>query len=146
MADADFVASPAGDDFQNFRDTEAVISGAIILVDYQPWLHELRQGMPVVEVRNWRDVTKEWLEERLAEMRRKIRKREVSLTKAYLPHWLYELSATSAVPAENLTYPSVTEGCSPKDIAALNYGPLRRHWKPMECDGKGKWGNETWDN
>ena len=42
---------------QNHREWEALLAGSIPLVDFDPLLSPLWAGLPVVEVRNWRDVT-----------------------------------------------------------------------------------------
>ena len=76
--------SPRGNSAQNFRDWETLLAGAIPLVDADPALDELYDGLPVVAVTNWSVVTPAYLNAVWREMRA----REYSWEKLYLPFWL----------------------------------------------------------
>ena len=84
MLSSRFVASPRGNGPQNHRDFEALLAGAIPLVDYDPRLAPLWEGLPVVQVRDWKEVTPAYLRRVWADMQT----REYDLAKAYFPHWL----------------------------------------------------------
>lgn len=79
-----FGFSPRGNSAQNFRDWETLLAGAIPLVDADPALDELYDGLPVVAVTNWSVVTPAYLNAVWREMRA----REYSWEKLYLPFWL----------------------------------------------------------
>ena len=108
-----FVVSPAGNGPQNFRDWEALVAGAIPLLDYEPRFARLWAGLPVVHVADWSAVTPAALERLWADMQApslpspatgprdrappsaritarapRAQSRDYSLSKAYWPHWL----------------------------------------------------------
>ena len=62
------------------------MAGAVPLVDWDPSLSPMWQGMPVVEVRNWSLVTPAYLEDAW----RRMRNGEIAyqVTTTCLPHWL----------------------------------------------------------
>ena len=66
-----FVASPRGNGPQNHRDWEALMMGAIPIVDYDPITEPLWTHLPVVRVSNWSIVTPTFLWSTLAEMRQR---------------------------------------------------------------------------
>ena len=47
------------------------MAGAIPIMDYQPWLEELRSELPVVTVTDWSQVTPKWLNAKYAEVQQK---------------------------------------------------------------------------
>ena len=79
-----FGFSPRGNSAQNYRDWETLLAGAIPLVDADPALDGLYDGLPVVAVTNWSVVTPAYLNAVWQEMRA----REYSWEKLYLPFWL----------------------------------------------------------
>lgn len=79
-----FGFSPRGNSAQNYRDWETLLAGAIPLVDADPALEGLYDGLPVVAVTNWSVVTPAYLNAVWREMRA----REYSWEKLYLPYWL----------------------------------------------------------
>jgi len=87
-----FVASFRGNGANNHRDWEALVSGAIPLVDHHPALVELFAELPVVMVKDWARVTPAALEaiwQRMQTMR-------FDLRKAYLPHWVWRFREARA--------------------------------------------------
>jgi len=80
-----FVFSPWGNGHNNHRDWEALVAGAIPLVDYDPNLEELWDGLPVVRVRNWSHVTADYLQ---AEWRALQAMSNLSWSKVYWPYWM----------------------------------------------------------
>lgn len=87
MLTSKFVLSPFGNGHNNHREWEALVAGAIVLVDADPLLEVLHEGLPVMHVRNWSLVTPAYLEAQWA----RFQQRKVSLTKAYMPYWLSQL-------------------------------------------------------
>ena len=85
-----FAASPRGGGAQNHRDWEALLAGAIPIVDHDARLDEMWAGLPVVAVTNWSDVTPQFLE---AEWRR-MAGQEWAAEKIYFPFWLGKLLET----------------------------------------------------
>lgn len=93
MLNATFVASPWGvidhakGGRNNHRDWEALLAGAIPLVDHDPLLVDLFAGLPVVHVRFWEQVTPL----RLHGIRKQMAARHFDLAKAFWPYWLDQL-------------------------------------------------------
>lgn len=54
LASHDFALSPPGSGIDCYRHYEALVCGAVPVVEYSPLAVELLQGMPAVFVRNWR--------------------------------------------------------------------------------------------
>ena len=84
-----FTFSPRGNSAQNFRDWEALLAGSIPLIDYDPATAPLFDGLPVVVVHNWSNVTPRYLNV----LWRKMRERQYSWERLYLPYWLARLLA-----------------------------------------------------
>ena len=97
-----FVVSMRGNSAQNYRDWEALLAGAIPLVDYNAAHEPMWEGMPVVQIRNWADVTVPFLETTWAKMR----DRPYSWKKLYFPFWLDHLLSTIDKPAERAPAPA----------------------------------------
>ena len=85
MFESTFVFSPRGAGGQNHRDWEALIAGAIPLVDYNEAFDQLWDGLPVLQVKDWSLITPEYLR---AEWKR-MHGRSYSLQKAYAPYWIH---------------------------------------------------------
>lgn len=96
LLNATFVASPRGNGPQNHRDFEALIAGAIPLVDYHPRLAPMWEGLPVIQVRNWLEITPSYLRGMWAKMHTQ----EFDLAKAYFPYWLHRLTAGRPWPTQ----------------------------------------------
>ena len=114
-----FVASPRGAGIQNHRDWEALYAGAIPLVDYDPKLLELWEGLPVVMVRDWTRITHELLNR----IWRVMRKEAWKMEKLYWPYWLGQLgilpgNSSATVPKLTGVLPGKRRGKSSKDKAA----------------------------
>lgn len=69
----------------NHRDWEALLAGAIPLVDHDPQLSGMWDDLPVVQVRNWSEVTPRYLRATWHTMR----DRQYNLAKVYFPYWLH---------------------------------------------------------
>lgn len=82
MALCDFVLSPRGNGLDCHRTWEALLVGAIPIVETS-CLDELFDGLSVVIVNDWKDITEEFLIEKRAEYRRK----EFQNNKALFPYW-----------------------------------------------------------
>lgn len=80
-----FAFSPRGNSAQNYRDWESLLAGAIPLVDADPALDGLYDGLPVVRVRNWSTITPAHLEALWRTMRASD---AYAWEKLYLPYWL----------------------------------------------------------
>ena len=82
-------ASPRGNGPQNHRDWEALLAGAVPLVDYHAPLKPLWEGLPVVQVKDWSRITPQYHEG----LWERMQTREYDLAKAYFPYWLHEVLA-----------------------------------------------------
>ena len=76
----------------NHRDWEALLAGAIPLVDHDPNLAEMWEGLPVVQVRNWSSVTPA----RLRRIWQDVQGHEFNLAAAYFPRWLHAILGAEA--------------------------------------------------
>ncbi|KAJ1444583.1 hypothetical protein M885DRAFT_626993 [Pelagophyceae sp. CCMP2097] len=90
LLSAHFVVSPQGKVRACHREWEALAAGAIPLVDWDasPAMAKLYEGLPVVRVRDWRNVTETFLRARLEEIRAANERGTIDLSKVYLPHWI----------------------------------------------------------
>eukprot|EP00316_Scyphosphaera_apsteinii_P026144 CAMPEP_0119330230 /NCGR_PEP_ID=MMETSP1333-20130426/77813_1 /TAXON_ID=418940 /ORGANISM="Scyphosphaera apsteinii, Strain RCC1455" /LENGTH=124 /DNA_ID=CAMNT_0007339577 /DNA_START=967 /DNA_END=1341 /DNA_ORIENTATION=+ len=78
-----FVASPWGNGHNNHREWEALMGGAIPIVDYDHELESLWHGLPVVQVRSWASITPAYLHSLHAQMQA----RKFDWAKLYSPFW-----------------------------------------------------------
>uniref|UniRef100_A0A7S1AX30 RXYLT1 C-terminal domain-containing protein n=1 Tax=Noctiluca scintillans TaxID=2966 RepID=A0A7S1AX30_NOCSC len=88
LSDAKFALSPRGNGYNCFRTWEALSFGAIPVVDYHPAHEELYRHLPVVQVKDWNEVTPQFLE---SEWKRITAPRVSNLAKAFLPYWINEV-------------------------------------------------------
>jgi len=88
LLESDFTVSPQGIGRACHREWEALSAGAIPLVDWDasPAMAELYGGLPVVRVKDWRDVTPAFLEDELWSVLGA--GRSVDMKKLYLPYWV----------------------------------------------------------
>lgn len=87
LFDARFTAAPRGAGQQTHRCWEALLAGSIPLIDYDPRLDKLFDGLPVVLVTDWSQVTRSFLEQTWKNMNY----REWDWSKLYFPFWLDQL-------------------------------------------------------
>ena len=92
MSNYPFVLSPRGNGLDCHRTWEALLCGCIPVVRTSA-LDSLYDGLPVIIVNNWREVTPEFLEKHLQELSEKTFARE----KLYAPYWIEKIQA-AAVP------------------------------------------------
>lgn len=78
-----FVLSPRGNGLDCFRTWEALLMGCYPIVRTS-MLDPLFEGLPVVIINEWEEVTQSFLER----MYEEFSKKEYDLSKAYLPYWL----------------------------------------------------------
>jgi hypothetical protein len=88
-----FVFSPRGFGQQNYREWEAMVAGAVPLIDTPPPTHaELYAGLPYVAVSDWSKIKPQYLEDKWEEIQTRARKGEYNMRKLYLfPYWLDKL-------------------------------------------------------
>ena len=93
--DADFVLAPQGKGRANYREWEALAAGAVPLVDWDASdaMARLYDGLPVVRVRDWRDITPAALDAELANILAANDRGEIDLKKLYLPYWLAQFTS-----------------------------------------------------
>ena len=82
-----FVASPPGEGLDCHRTWEALCLGCIPILISTP-LDDMFEGLPVLIVKSWSDVTKELLDNTISEYSKK----EFCMDKLYLPYWLEQIS------------------------------------------------------
>lgn len=91
LADADFVVSPPGKGRACYRHFEAIIAGAVPILDYDPSpaMADLYHDMPVFRVTDWgKNVTEIHLRHFLHWARR-----FADVRKAFLPYWIAQLTS-----------------------------------------------------
>tara|TARA_B110001452_G_scaffold43353_1_gene33195 strand:- start:2150 stop:3214 length:1065 start_codon:yes stop_codon:yes gene_type:complete len=97
---AKFVLSPEGHGRDCFRTWEALALGAIPVLRMVPNASAADaakfEGLPIVWVRRWKDVTQSFLEERWRFFRSSLHR--FSLSRAFWPHWLAELMGDRVTP------------------------------------------------
>jgi hypothetical protein len=90
LLSSEFVASPRGISVGNFRDVEAVLMGAVPIVDDFPPLSTLWDNVPVLRVQGqWGSLTPAKLEQQLEHWLKNTD--TYSISKAFLPYWLAQL-------------------------------------------------------
>lgn len=81
-----FVLSPRGNGLDCHRTWEALIMGAIPIVETSN-IDFLFEGLPVIIVKNWEEVTEEFLKQKEIEFAEK----KFNMKKIYLDYWLKEI-------------------------------------------------------
>lgn len=85
-----FVVSPPGEGLDCHRTWEALCLGCIPILISTP-LDALYEGLPVLIVKSWKDVTRELLENTIAEYRDK----EFAMEKLTLKYWTQQIARTA---------------------------------------------------
>lgn len=85
-----FVVSPPGEGLDCHRTWEALCLGCIPILISTP-LDPLYEGLPVLIVKSWKDVTRELLENTIAEYRDK----EFAMEKLTLQYWVRQITSIS---------------------------------------------------
>lgn len=95
---SDFVVSPQGKGRACHREWEALAAGAIPLVDWDASraMADLYDELPVVRVRDWRDVTPAFLRAARADVLRRATAREIDMRKLYVPYWIARFTEAMA--------------------------------------------------
>ena len=88
LASSKFVLSPRGNGQDCFRTWEAIHVGAIPIVRSSS-LDPLYEGLPVLIIENWEEVTEEFLNAKYEEMRQK----SYNLEKLSLDYWVQKIKA-----------------------------------------------------
>mmetsp|Transcript_44446 Transcript_44446/g.117997 ORF Transcript_44446/g.117997 Transcript_44446/m.117997 type:complete len:456 (-) Transcript_44446:221-1588(-) len=93
MASHKFVLSPRGGGHNCYRTWEILAFGSIPVVDHHPALEDLYRNLPVVQVKDWSQVTPaflvgEW--SRITQSQRNDRV-QMNIAKAFLPYWIDEI-------------------------------------------------------
>lgn len=81
-----FTVAPKGQAPDTMRFWEAIGLNTIPVIEHSP-LDSLYEGTPSVIVKNWEEVTEEFLLERFEEIQEKVRLGILSAEKAYFPYW-----------------------------------------------------------
>ena len=82
-----FVASPFGQDYECIRTWEALCLGCIAIIKSCP-LDSLYEGLPVVIIQDWSEVTPEFLQKTLAEYKEKHLNNEFKYEKLHKYYWV----------------------------------------------------------
>mmetsp|Transcript_1662 Transcript_1662/g.4833 ORF Transcript_1662/g.4833 Transcript_1662/m.4833 type:complete len:481 (+) Transcript_1662:174-1616(+) len=162
MSDATYVPSPPGVGFVNYRDTEAIVAGAVPILERPMWppqrgpVVELHDELPHVLVKN--DTAWASLRNDLDHL--PSHRPAGDARKHYLPYWLYFIlkrlraanvtEATCTEPSAEKVEAKVHTSCrwaaigAPWDNLAVNMGPFqnvgrRRIAKPRAWGGEGAW-------
>lgn len=86
LQDSSFVLSPRGGGEDCFRTWEAMLSGAYPIIKGS-FLDPLYKELPVVIIKNWEEITQEFLEYKLLELSQK----RIPLEKLYADYWLQKI-------------------------------------------------------
>ena len=86
MSGAKFVWSPRGHGWSNHRDWEALVAGAVPVLDHHASFEVLYRELPSVQVRDWANVTPAFLEAEWARIEREAAR--FNMNKLYWPYWL----------------------------------------------------------
>jgi hypothetical protein len=84
IAESQFILSPRGNGLDCHRTWESLYMGAIPVVKSSA-MDEVFQDLPVVIVKNWSDVTEEFLKEQWNQMQRK----EYNQEKLFMDYWIH---------------------------------------------------------
>lgn len=87
LSEYKFILSPPGAGLDCHRTWEAMYSGCIPIV-ISSSIDELYVDMPVLIVKSWDQINKEFLEEKYKEIRVKIEKKEYNMDKLYFDYWI----------------------------------------------------------
>ena len=85
-----FVISPPGNGRANHREWEALIAGAVPVVEYNPAFEPMYETLPVVRVNNWTEVTPAFLERQWALIHNA--SAQFDMAPLYWPYWLAQLT------------------------------------------------------
>jgi hypothetical protein len=88
---AKFVLSPRGDGFNCYRTWEILAAGSIPVVDYHPAFEDLYRGLPVVQVKDWTELTQNFLSGEWTRITEEIQSNKLSHSKAFLPYWIGDI-------------------------------------------------------
>eukprot|EP00633_Aureoumbra_lagunensis_P012360 CAMPEP_0197362790 /NCGR_PEP_ID=MMETSP0893-20130614/64229_1 /TAXON_ID=44058 ORGANISM="Aureoumbra lagunensis, Strain CCMP1510" /NCGR_SAMPLE_ID=MMETSP0893 /ASSEMBLY_ACC=CAM_ASM_000539 /LENGTH=355 /DNA_ID=CAMNT_0042884669 /DNA_START=167 /DNA_END=1234 /DNA_ORIENTATION=+ len=90
MLSAKFVVSPHGNGRACHREWEALLSGAIPLVDFDDSssMAELLNGLPVIRVQDWQSITPTFLKNEYLRLSEAAAQHKLGLSKVYVPYWL----------------------------------------------------------
>ncbi len=91
LVSSKFIWSPPGHGWSNHRDFEAFLAGGVPVVEYHPSFVELYRNLPVVQVRDWAEVTPAFLEQKWDEIQAK--RSTFNMNRVYWPYWLSRLTA-----------------------------------------------------
>jgi len=93
IASNKFVLSPRGNGHNCYRTWEILAFGSIPVVDHHPAFEELYRNLPVVQVKDWSQVTPDFLMHEWSRITASHRKDplQMNLAKAFLPYWIDEI-------------------------------------------------------
>ena len=86
LSEYKFILSPPGGGVDCHRTWEALYSGTIPIV-ISSSINELYDDMPVLTVKNWDVITKEFLESKYVEIQKKLQNNEYNMDKLYFDYW-----------------------------------------------------------
>lgn len=88
-----FVPSPFGQDYECIRTWEALCLGCIVIIKSCP-LDGLYEGLPVVIIQDWSEVTSDFLQKTLIEYKEKHLKNEFKYEKLHKHYWMRLIQQT----------------------------------------------------
>lgn len=103
-----FVVSVFGHGRSDFREWEALLHGAVPIIQYFPEQDALLEGLPIVRVADWATLTPTFLEVEWARLQRQAASGELSATKVYFPFWFEKFTAHMGPPRGMTTRMSMT--------------------------------------
>merc|ERR1712151_76512 len=91
---AKFVFAPKGKGMQTYREWEALLAGAVPLMDErEACMKEAYIGLPVIFVKDWWKVTPQFLEGKWDEILRGVKTGAYDMRKNYFPYWLHQIGS-----------------------------------------------------
>ena len=83
-----FVLALHGFGRQDFRIWEILLAGAVPVIEHFSEQDELLDGLPIVRVKVWSELTPTWLQAEWQRILHGVNSGKLSWTKVYLPYWL----------------------------------------------------------
>lgn len=92
MAESKFILSPRGNGLDCHRTWEAVLMNSIAIVP-PSLLNPLYEGLPIIVINDWNEITQEFLEQKHQEMTGK----QYNLETLFIDYWIKKINAVKAV-------------------------------------------------
>ena len=100
MTSRKFTVSPYGHGWANFREWEILGFGGVPLVDWHQGTEEIFRHLPVVQVKNWSEITPDFLNKEWV----RLTNSKIDMKLAYWPWWFMMLTKHMVTIVENISW------------------------------------------